>query len=58
MQGLGKFIIGYILGNEKARNWCIEKICQASCIIEKELKKTPIAKLVNKESKDEISGNN
>lgn len=25
MQGLGKFIIGYILGNEKARNWCIEK---------------------------------
>lgn len=57
MRGLG-IIIGYILGNAAARDWCIEKICQASCIIEKELKKTPIAKLVNKESKDEISGNN
>lgn len=38
MRGLG-IIIGYILGNAAARDWCIEKICQASCIIEKELKK-------------------
>jgi hypothetical protein len=57
MRGLG-IIIGYILGNAAARDWCIEKICQASCIIEKELKKTPMAKLIIKDKKDEISGDN
>lgn len=49
MQGLGKFIIGYILGNETARKWCINKLCQASCVIDSELKKTPLAKLFIKE---------
>lgn len=46
MQGLGRFIIGYILGNKTARNWCIDKLCQASCIIDSELKKTPLAKIL------------
>ena len=53
MRGFG-IIIGYILGNEKARNWCIEKICQASCIIDNEFKKTPLAKMLTKtEKKDD-----
>lgn len=55
MRGLG-LIIGYIIGNEKARNWCIEKICQASCIVEKEFKKTPLGKILEKEKKnDDVS---
>lgn len=55
MQGLGKFIIGYILGNKTARDWCIEKICQASCIVDNELKKTPLGKMLIKteEKKDD-----
>lgn len=47
MRGLG-LLIGYILGNEKARNWCIQKICQASCIIEQEMKKTPLGEVLGK----------
>lgn len=39
MRGL---IIGYLLGNKRAREWLADKICQASCVIDKELKKTPI----------------
>lgn len=55
MRGFG-IIIGYILGNEKARNWCIEKICQASCIIEQEFKKTPLGQIIGKEKdNDDIS---
>jgi hypothetical protein len=52
MRGLG-IIIGYIIGNEKARNWCIEKICQASCVIEQEMKKTPLGQILEKEKKDD-----
>ena len=48
MRGL---IIGYLLGNKKARDWLAKKICQASCVIDKELKKTPLGKLL-KEKKD------
>lgn len=54
MQGLGKFIIGYILGNKTARDWCIGKLCQASCIIEQEMRKTPLGKMLSKtEKKDD-----
>ena len=54
MQGLGKFIIGYILGNKTARDWCIGKFCQASCIIEQEMRKTPLGKMLSKtEKKDD-----
>lgn len=54
MQGLGKFIIGYILGNKTARDWCINKLCQASCIIDEEFKKTPLGKmLIKTEKKDD-----
>lgn len=52
MRGLG-LLIGYILGNEKARNWCIQKICQASCIIEQEMKKTPLREVLGKDKKDD-----
>jgi hypothetical protein len=55
MRGLG-IIIGYILGNEKARNWCIEKICQASCIVEKEFKKTQLGQILTKDkNNDDVS---
>lgn len=57
MQGLGKLIIGYILGNETARNWCIKKVCQASCVIDSEFRKSPLAKILitekEKEKKDD-----
>ena len=54
MQGLGKFIVGYILGNKTARDWCIGKLCQASCIIEQEMRKTPLGKILSKtEKKDD-----
>lgn len=55
MRGLG-IIIGYILGNEKARNWCIEKICQASCIVEKEFEKTQLGQILTKDkNNDDVS---
>lgn len=55
MRGLG-IIIGYIIGNEKTRNWCIEKICQASCLVEQEFKKTPLGQILKKEKdNDNIS---
>lgn len=53
MRGLGKFIIGYLLGNKDTRDWCISKICQASCLIENEFKKTPLGKILTKEKKDD-----
>lgn len=53
MSGLGKFIIGYVLGNKSARDWCIKQICQASCIVDREIKKTPLAKVFIKEKKDD-----
>ena len=52
MRGLG-LIIGYILGNEAARNWCIEKICQASCLVEREFKKTPLGQILEKDKKND-----
>lgn len=55
MRGLGLIIV-YILSNEKARKWCIEKICQASCIVEEEFKKTPLGKILEKDkNNDDIS---
>lgn len=51
MRGLF-LIIGYIVGNEKARNFCIDMVKQASCVIDNELKKTPLAKVFIKENKD------
>jgi len=38
MRGLELFI-GYLLGNKTAREWCIKQLCQASCFVDKELKK-------------------
>lgn len=52
MRGLG-ILIGYILGNEKARNWIVQKICQASCIIEQEMKKTQLVEVLGKEKKND-----
>lgn len=43
MRGLG-LIIGYILGNEMARKWCLDNLKKASVILDKEMKKTPIFK--------------
>lgn len=51
MRGLG-IIIGYILGNKAAREWCFNKICQASFIIDKEVKKTPLVKLFEVKEKN------
>lgn len=51
MRGLG-MILAYIMGNKKARDWCIDKICQASCIVENEFKKTPLW-LIFKDKKDD-----
>lgn len=55
MRGLG-IIIGYILGNEAARRWCIEKMCQVSCIIEREIDNSSIGQILKKEKdNDDIS---
>lgn len=52
MRGFG-LIIGYIIGNKQTRNWVIHKICQTSCIIEDEFKKTPLGQLFIKEKEDD-----
>lgn len=52
MRGLG-IIIGYIIGNKQTRDWVIHKICQTSCIIEDEFKKTPLGQIFTKEKKDD-----
>lgn len=54
MRGLGKFIVGYILGNDAARNWCIKKVCQASCVIENEFKKSELGKMFSQTSTAEV----
>lgn len=41
MRGLG-LVVGYILGNATARKWCLDNLKKASCIIDKEIKKTPL----------------
>lgn len=52
MRGL---IIGYLLGSKKAREWLVGKICQASCLVDKELKKTPLGKLLKEKKNDECN---
>lgn len=52
MRGL---ILGYLLGSKTARDWCVKKICQASCLIDKELKKTNLWKLLTEKRDDDIS---
>ena len=52
MRGFG-LIIGYIIGNKQARDWVIHKICQTSCIIEDEFKKTPLGQIFTKEKEDD-----
>ena len=52
MRGL---IIGYLLGNKQARDWLARKICQASCVIDKELKKTPLGKFLKENTDDDVS---
>ena len=53
MRGLG-IILAYVMGNKKARDWCINKICQASCIIENEFKKTPLWLMFTENKNDDI----
>jgi hypothetical protein len=52
MRGFG-LIIGYIIGNKQARDWVIHKICQTSCIIEDEFRKTPLGQIFTKEKEDD-----
>lgn len=52
MRGFG-LLIGYIIGNKQARDWVIHKICQTSCIIEDEFKKTPLGQIFTKEKEDD-----
>lgn len=54
MRGLG-LILAYLLSNEKTRNWCVDKICQASFIVEKELKKTPLWLIFKENKNDDVS---
>lgn len=50
MRGFG-FVLGYLLGNKEARDWCIKQVCKASCIIDREVKKTPLFKLFDLKEK-------
>lgn len=52
MRGFG-IIIGYVIGNKNARDWIIRKICQASCIVENEFKKSPLGQILTQEEKNE-----
>lgn len=45
MRGLG-LVVGYILGNATARKWCLDNLKKASCIIDRELKKTPLGTMI------------
>lgn len=55
------FILGFIIGNDTARKWCIAKINDASRVLEKEFKKSPLGKMLkgndndNDRTKDEIT---
>lgn len=31
-------IVGYIIGNKDARNWCVKQIGKASLVVDRELK--------------------
>ena len=46
-------ILAYILGNEKARNWCMKKICEASVAIDKGFKQTPLGKIIKGDEKND-----
>jgi hypothetical protein len=46
-------ILGYIIGNKQTRDWIIQKVCQASCLVENELKKSPLGQLFIQEKKDD-----
>lgn len=46
MRGLD-LVIGYIIGNKTARTWCINNLKKASLIVDKEIKKSPLGKLVS-----------
>lgn len=45
MRGL-TFILGFIIGNDTARKWCIEKMNNASRVLEQEFKKSPLGKML------------
>lgn len=44
-----ELILGYLLGNETARKWCISKICETSCLIDKEI----LSKIKTEDKKDD-----
>lgn len=44
-------LLGYLIGNKEARKWCIKKLCQASCFVDQEIKKTPLGKMLLPEKK-------
>lgn len=52
MRALG-IILGYVMGNKQARDWVVKKICQASCFVEHEFKKSPLGKVFVQERKDD-----
>ncbi len=52
MRGFG-IIFGYIIGNKDTRDWLVHKICQASCLIDKEIKKSSLGKLFIKENNND-----
>lgn len=45
MRGL-TFILGFIIGNDTARKWCIAKINDASRVLEKKFEKSPLGKML------------
>lgn len=55
------FILGFIIGNDTARKWCIAKINDASRVLESEFKKSPLGKMLkgtnndNDRTKNEIT---
>lgn len=56
MRGLG-LIIGYILGNAQARQWCINMLRQTSCAIEKDFMKTELGKIFSNKQNAEVKRN-
>lgn len=54
-------LLGFIIGNDTARKWCIAKINDASRVLEKEFEKSPLGKMLkgtnndNDRTKDEIT---
>lgn len=46
-------LIGFLIGNKKAREWCMAKICETSCLIDKEI----LSKMKKKDNDDVHSSN-